>query len=567
MRTTMVTMTRHGLLYPLAPLWCLLLGASAALAGPASSGGWTHRGDDFDQGLFTGAEVDDAGRLTLASFEGLNMALGRRATAGTVTLVGTRSVTDGDVATDWRFNNRTDVLGQRVQVDLDGDRGITQVRILPGRIIDQRPNFFLKGYRLYVSTERAPDDWILVAQHLDNDQPVVDTRAASSWIEVDDQGAPLPVLGRYVRVEVAREDPPNWVSIGEIEVYGSGYRAAGSFESAVLDAGRPVHVGRVRFGGSAPAGTDLRVQVRTSADATAWAEWHRVPVWDVADGAAGVAVTEPGPARFVQYRVVMETRRPLQTPSLDWIEVDYTSQYPASVLTAAIEPRRPVLGEETLFTCVVEADIGPQDQGFAHVQVNLPGQIQAVRLNGAPLPAAAYTARWDTDGLTLHLQPEYRLTHSGSLAIDFAAVLLRPTLAIRAGVASAGAREQRQYAQPAGDGSLILEGRGFLERALPRDGVVVQPNPFDPGLGPAHIQLDLANVQHPRPLHVAVYDLRGRRVRRLLDGEPVTAGRRLLQWDGRDQHGRRVPPGLYVLRVDIRADREDVWLGTLGVLY
>lgn len=46
---------------------------------------------------------------------------------------------------------------------------------------------------------------------------------------------------------------------------------------------------------------------------------------------------------------------------------------------------------------------------------------------------------------------------------------------------------------------------------------------------------------------VAVYDLAGREVRTI--GEEIIAGRRTLVWDGRDDHGRDVPSGIYFARL------------------
>ena len=45
------------------------------------------------------------------------------------------------------------------------------------------------------------------------------------------------------------------------------------------------------------------------------------------------------------------------------------------------------------------------------------------------------------------------------------------------------------------------------------------------------------------------------------------AGRKRLAWDGRDDSGRLVAPGHYLLRVEIDADRGDVWTGLVGVVY
>jgi hypothetical protein len=68
------------------------------------------------------------------------------------------------------------------------------------------------------------------------------------------------------------------------------------------------------------------------------------------------------------------------------------------------------------------------------------------------------------------------------------------------------------------------------------------PNPFNPSTT-VHFQLDSAV-----PLDVTVFDIRGRRVEVLYDGVHE-AGPVELRWDGRDQYGREVSSGVYLIRV------------------
>ena len=524
---------------------------------------WEQGPGAFDQGGFVGTQVDSLGRLALTSFQGANLAFGLAAVSGENPLTGSRSVTDGDPNTEWRFNNQAEVLGEWIKLDLGGDRGVSQVRIYPGKTLNQRPRFFLKGYRIEVAEEEAPDDWILVAQQVENTQPLIDTRVDSTWISWDQEGQPLPVLGRYVRVRIVREDPPNWVTIGEIEVYGEGYRAEGSYESAVFDAGRGVNFGQARFSGQTPEGTLLKLQFRTSLDSSQWAPWHQVPEWGMG---APIELSEPEPARFLQYRVSMETAHPLRTPQLEKVAVAYDAQLYATELKAGIAPLRPVLGAETLFTYTIDALIRPEDQGFDQVHLDLPGTVQEVRWERAVVPATGYAASWDAQGLRLELEPDHAVLQSGRLEVDFRGVLLRPTLAVRAGVALADTGQLNyQNAQPATEDAWTLVGRGQIGRTLAR--VQVWPNPFNAGRGPTQIQIDLANVQMPQPLSVGVYDLAGRRVRGLWENQLRSAGRQGLEWDGRDDQGRLVVPGLYLLRVESQADVGDVWVGSVGVVY
>jgi len=57
-----------------------------------------------------------------------------------------------------------------------------------------------------------------------------------------------------------------------------------------------------------------------------------------------------------------------------------------------------------------------------------------------------------------------------------------------------------------------------------------------------------ADLARPADLTVDIFDLRGRRVRRLAAGLPLDAGRHDLIWDGRDESGRLSASGVYLVR-------------------
>jgi len=65
------------------------------------------------------------------------------------------------------------------------------------------------------------------------------------------------------------------------------------------------------------------------------------------------------------------------------------------------------------------------------------------------------------------------------------------------------------------------------------------------GAGRAAIGVDLARDGE---LNLAVYDLRGRLVRELMNGEWLTAGAHQIIWDGRDRQGRQAASGVYLVR-------------------
>jgi len=69
------------------------------------------------------------------------------------------------------------------------------------------------------------------------------------------------------------------------------------------------------------------------------------------------------------------------------------------------------------------------------------------------------------------------------------------------------------------------------------------PNPFNPRTA---LSFTLAEAG---PARLAVYDLQGRLVRRLHDGE-LAAGAHVRTWDGRGDGGRRLAGGPYLVRLD-----------------
>jgi len=69
------------------------------------------------------------------------------------------------------------------------------------------------------------------------------------------------------------------------------------------------------------------------------------------------------------------------------------------------------------------------------------------------------------------------------------------------------------------------------------------PNPFNPS---TRVDFSLGEAGHAS---LRVYDLAGRRVRTLVDAE-LEAGAHEFEWDGRDDAGRRLPSGVYFVRLE-----------------
>ena len=128
-----------------------------------------------------------------------------------------------------------------------------------------------------------------------------------------------------------------------------------------------------------------------------------------------------------------------------------------------------------------------------------------------------------------------------------------------------------------GEATGLSPGSGLVLGALGAATVVadmvVVPNPFTPngdGINErTSVGFSLFRLFDPRPVRIRVFSLEGRQVRRL--EQQLFGGRHNVQWDGRDEEGNLVVPGLYIVQVDAAADHQGL-SGTqqcrvVGVVY
>ena len=82
----------------------------------------------------------------------------------------------------------------------------------------------------------------------------------------------------------------------------------------------------------------------------------------------------------------------------------------------------------------------------------------------------------------------------------------------------------------------------------------------------ARVSFDLFSV-NGGTLRVAALDLAGQKIATLLE-QPAIAGPYSAVWDGRNSSGETVPPGIYLVRVEVDVDKGVFrQIGPLGVVY
>ena len=115
-----------------------------------------------------------------------------------------------------------------------------------------------------------------------------------------------------------------------------------------------------------------------------------------------------------------------------------------------------------------------------------------------------------------------------------------------------------------------LSGRSSVGQARLIREVVVRPPAFSPngdGINDeAAFEFKVVRVGDNSPAEVWVHDLAGRLVRRLSEPRKISTGQHVLRWDGRDQVGEAVPPGIYYARLRVATETDGAGIENVGVL-
>jgi hypothetical protein len=106
-------------------------------------------------------------------------------------------------------------------------------------------------------------------------------------------------------------------------------------------------------------------------------------------------------------------------------------------------------------------------------------------------------------------------------------------------------------------------------RILFTDVTVPQPvvTPNGDGINDeALVGFTVLRVIDDSPVEMRLYDVTGRPVRRILEQRSRGSGRYEMGWDGRNDGGDLVPPGIYVARIRLRTDTDGTSLRSSEIL-
>lgn len=428
-----------------------------------------------------------------------------------------------------------------------------------------------------------------------------------------------PVFDRYIParearyVRLAMESSRPW-ELTEIEIYGDGTVPIGVYQSVPLPSRHTYPVwGKVRYEGGGISDLPVVLQTRTGPDANPIQYYRRTGVGDDLElvGAGtynSLPPEEQGPVRpnpgwtgwttvsdntvratglnrYLQFRLYF----PAAGTVLRRLVFEYAAPPLVQELRAEIDPRLVPAAEERTFTLSAVIRLPPPGQawdtraeqrtGFRQLQVLTAAEIARVeQVLVDDLPVAYTATLLPGEGFIVNLGR--RIEQDGAfLQVIFAGTVFRDGTRFEPRVVDRRLvddqlEEVYQTAvegdvdpvSPGGDLRVRLEETDEGVLASTRGPAVFSPND-DQVNDQWSLDYDLLRLTRPAEVEFAVYTIDGRLVRRLFSGEE-REGRHQHAWDGTAADGSRVPAGLYLYRLRVKADSgAQVRQGVVGVVY
>lgn len=372
-----------------------------------------------------------------------------------------------------------------------------------------------------------------------------------------------PIVARFLKVVIDVIPQNNATVVSELQVFGEGFLPEGIFYSGIRTVPKTVNFGTVEYIGARPSGTGIYISFRTGGVAsvdTTWSPWSE----EVTESGSLFGVYEP--RQYLQYKIRLTTQN-LQTPVVDEIKINYDTMNVASVTDAAISPQFAQILKEGEFTLTLNVQLLPGDRGIDSIYIITPSpaQVLGLTVNGQP---AGNTVRTTASFISISFNSTISVNSQIAIRIQttpFQAVNpYQLTISSKAGGYNPQRVDSKRNDQV--DAWSIVTV-GVPERLIIR--AKAEPNPFTPnGDGKndfTTFQFFLGNIGEPnnyvgnqtRKLTIKLYDMNGRLVRDLYDSYDKAfafISDNSIPWDGRDNNGAIVRPGVYLYQIYIESD-------------
>ncbi|MBI2505012.1 MAG: hypothetical protein HYW07_17475 [Candidatus Latescibacteria bacterium] len=312
--------------------------------------------------------------------------------------------------------------------------------------------------------------------------------------------------------------------------------------------------------------SDLRLPGIRSAIAEDRKTWTP---WSSPYSSSGAPNRSADGRRFLQFRFALESDEVMAFGRLDSLSFEYSPLLAAEVLGEISLVRDPasriaevLAGREEIFACDIRASFGaPGQAGFDGVRLDVPPGSRFIGLEmGEPLAEVVPDSVAVRERELVVFFPSHPVTAASErpVRIVLGATLLNASAFFTGEVFSLESDDLPQSIEPGDANPAVAANTLQIYAAQPRlrslAGLEVSPRVMTPNSDGRNDQAQIAfkvmEVEDSQ-VEIGVFDLQGRQVRRLVVARRG-AGSYAEVWDGTDDRGARVVPGIYLCRVAVR---------------
>ena len=316
-------------------------------------------------------------------------------------------------------------------------------------------------------------------------------------------------------------------------------------------------------------------------------------LWSLPHLISGERITSPGPRRYFQFSIRLESGDVMEMARVDSFAFQYSTPPLANSVVAEIaswgvpDPSGGVAtvvsGKTSAFTYDLKADIDSSQYGFDGLRIVTPSRttLKELSIGDSSWTGTEIKDFYETTSDTLTIYLPHRLTHENNnpLRLIFDTVVLVYGTFFTGEVFNTQVKDLPQFIVEGNanddistDGLRVRVFKASVGEILNR--IAISPNPITPngdGINEiATIFYTIADLIGEAQVDIGIYDLSGVRVRTipLIDKNKKSGIYDDGRWDGKGDDGKPLPPGVYICRVSINADVGTFEkAGTIAVVY
>tara|TARA_B100000674_G_C37925952_1_gene955606 strand:+ start:63 stop:1268 length:1206 start_codon:yes stop_codon:yes gene_type:complete len=289
---------------------------------------------------------------------------------------------------------------------------------------------------------------------------------------------------------------------------------------------------------------------------------------------------------YIQLKVVLHSERFDEFARLDslWIETSPILATRVVGEIARLDKPQPVrgvaevnLGEKTDFIYEIKTDFSLGEPGYDALRIDTGSeQAEFKKLLIDGIVVEPLRAKLEGSTLVIELEDQVNRVNNSNIQVEFAAEVFDFARTFTGEVYNVGSTDLPQPVE-GGDAGETLSTNGLrvlassvespdLVQNMTFSSAVVTPN--GDGINDVlRIDYTLYGLPQSVPVNIELYALDGKRVA-LVNQGVQGSGPQEVKWDGRDERGAVLPPGMYLLGVGIAAEnKNDLQMRPIGVAY